>query len=47
MIKMLPTVMQFDIRLRFHTYTEVDGVFSDNPKYCPLCQAIWILENYG
>lgn len=46
-IQMLPVIMRMDIRLQVHTYTETDGVFTDNPKYCPLCQAIWILENYG
>lgn len=44
LLRMLPLVIKFDIRLQYHSFTEKDGVFEHIERFCPLCAANYLLE---
>ena len=46
--QLLPIVMQLDIRLQYHSFSEVEpGIFDHVEAKCPLCQAEWLLSKYN
>lgn len=46
--QLLPIVMQMDVRLYYHTFSQVEpSKFEHVEVKCPLCQALWLLNKYN
>lgn len=41
-VQFLPVIMQVDIRLKVHSFEEIDGVWN-HKKNCPRCVSLFIL----